>query len=141
MNCSFIKDLIKQNTSLGISKYYCGKIDNKYEKAICVYDLQNDVKQNIAVGGKDLTTGIRKFSVLVRWNKSYSETEEAAQNIFDYLTTLRQMSYNNIDIKYIELLNDAPIDLHCGDDGIFERLFDLRIYFEEKQIIEQQENN
>ena len=131
MNSVYVKDLLKRNSELEISKYYCGKIDQKYEKSICVYDLENEAKRNIMVGGADLTTGIKKFSILIRWNKNYIETKNASQRIYDYLTTLNHSSYNNIEIDYIELLNDHPIDLHCDDDGIYERLIDLKIYYKE----------
>lgn len=131
MTSADIRDIIKLENSLKISKFFCGKIDEKYEKAICVYNLQNEVRQNIAVGGKSLTTQKKKFSILIRWNKNYTETEEAAKELYEYLTNLKQISYNNIDIKYTEMITDEPIDLHCGDDGIFERLIDIVVHFEE----------
>ena len=133
MNCSYVRDLLKQNTQLEISKYFCGKLDAKYEKSICVYDLQDEVRRNIAVGGEENTTKIKKFSIFIHWNKNYTETEEASQKIYDYLTNCNHMTYNNIDINYIEMFNDHPIDLHCGEDGIYERLFDIKIYYKNIQ--------
>lgn len=131
MNAGYVRDLLKLNNNLEINRYFCGKIDNKYEKSICVYDLKDASKRNIAISGEEMTTGIKKFSILIRWNKNYLETSEASENIYNYLTTLNHLSYNNIDINYVELLDDTPIDLHCGDDGIYERLIDLKIYYKE----------
>lgn len=132
MNSAFIRDLLKLDENLKIEKFYCGKTDYKYGKSICVYDLQNEAQQNIAIGGEQLTTSKRKFTILIRWTKNYTETEIAAQLIYRYLTNLNGLSYNNIEINYIKMLNDTPIDLHCGDDGIFERTIDILIYYKEK---------
>lgn len=129
MNCAYVRDLLKQNTGLDISKYYCGKIDYKYEKSICIYDLQDEARRNISVGGQNETTDNKKFTMLIRWNKNFAETEDACQKIYDYLTSIQHLTYNNIDINYTELLTDAPIDLHCGDDGIYERVIDFKIYY------------
>lgn len=130
ITCADVRDIIKQ-TNLGIEKFYSGKIDYKYEKAICVYDLQNEARRNIAVGGKEETTDKKKFTVLVRWNKNYKETEIAAQNLYDYLANLNHSLFDDIDINYVEMLNDNPIDLHCGDDGIYERTIDFIIFYKE----------
>lgn len=128
ITCADIREIIKSE-NLGIEKFYCGKIDYKYEKAICVYDLQNEARRNIAVGGKEETTDKKKFTILIRWNKNYTETEIAAQNLYDSLTNLNHTSYDNIELNYIEMLNNAPIDLHCGDDGIYERTIDFLVYY------------
>ena len=130
ITCADVRDIIKQS-SLGIEKFYSGKIDYKYEKAICVYDLQNEARRNIAVGGKEETTDKKKFTVLVRWNKNFKETEIAAQNLYDYLAELNHSLFDDIDINYVEMLNDFPIDLHCGDDGIYERTIDFIIFYKE----------
>lgn len=131
MNCAYVRDLLKQGQSLGITKYYAGKSDTKYEKTVCVYDLQDEGRRNIAVGGKSNTTEYKKFTLFIRWNKNFTETEEAAQKIYDYLTNLQHLIYNSIEINYTELLSDTPIDLHCGEDGIYERIIDFKIYYKE----------
>ena len=130
ITCADVRDIIKQS-NLGIEKFYSGKIDFKYEKAICVYDLQNEARRNIAVGGKKETTDKKKFTVLVRWNKNYKETEIAAQNLYDFLADLNHQAKESIGINYVEMLNDCPIDLHCGDDGIYERTIDFIIFYKE----------
>lgn len=129
MDCSYIKNLIKQNTNLGISKFYCGRIDTKYEKSICVYDLQNEARQNIAVGGKENTTDYMKFTILIRWNDNYIETQQAAQSLYDYLTQCSHITFDNVDIYYIEMQTDNPIDLHCDNNGIYERSVDIKVYY------------
>jgi len=133
MDTAYVRDLFKLDNNLGIEKFYCGKTDYKYEKSICVYNLQNEAKRNICIGGEENTIGIEKFTVLIRWNKNYIETENAAKNIYNYLTTIDHLSYNNIDVNYVELLNNSPIDVHCGDDGIYERVIDFRIYYKENK--------
>lgn len=130
ITCKDIREIIKQG-NLEFEKYYCGKIDHKYEKALCVYDLQNEARRNIAIGGKEETTDKKKFTVLIRWNKNYTETENAAQNLYDYLANLNHSVFDDIDINYVEMLNDSPIDLHCDDDGIYERTIDFLVYHKE----------
>ena len=132
MNTDYVRDLLKQNTELGIKKFYCGKIDTKYDQSICIYSLEKEAGMNIAVGGKSLTTEYEDFTILIRWNKNYVETEDASKRIYNFLANCNHIDFKNININYVEILDNSPRDLHCGDDGIFERLFDFRIYYKEK---------
>ena len=132
MYSNYIRDILKLDTSLNIEKFYCGKIDNKFEKSICVYDLGNVNNLDTDIGKTENKTLTNKYQILIRWNKNYIETETASRKIYDYLTNIRNLSYNNIEINFIEPQSNIPIDLHSGDDDIYERSIDIKIYFKEK---------
>ena len=58
---------------------YIGKLDNKQQKSIGVYNRSSSGPPNIALGGLDCTSyEVRPVSLLVHWNRSKPESESAA---------------------------------------------------------------
>ena len=112
-------------------KYYVGKLDNKYQKAICIFSLQTD--NSVAIGGRDNTkTKKSDFSILIHYDKNYTTTEQYAQLLYDELSKVRQEEIGNYVIDYIELDYGAPVDLHTDDNGVYERIIEFTIYYHEK---------
>ena len=65
---------------------YIGKLDNKKQRSIGVYSRPGKGTPDIALGGLECTTHSTKpISLLVHWNKSKSETEQAAWELFEKL--------------------------------------------------------
>ena len=51
---------------------YIGKLDNKQQKSIGVYNRNSSGPPNIALGGLDCTSyEVRPVSLLVHWNRSF----------------------------------------------------------------------
>ena len=62
--------------------YYVGKLSNKYDKSVGIYQRQIDTEPRMALGGL-ATYEIKRVSVLVHWTNDADQTEKAA---LDYLT-------------------------------------------------------
>ena len=56
--------------------FYIGKLDNKKDKSIGVYQLERSSPPGIAIGGISNTKTMEKsVSILIHWNKNAKETE------------------------------------------------------------------
>lgn len=134
ITCANFRDLLKtilKDTDIG--KFYCGKLDGKYEKSVCVYDRKSEAPK-IAIGGKESTKTLsRSFSVLVHYTKNYKDTEESANNIYEIISEVANKSVEaKYNINFISMVNDYPIDLKSDDDGVYERLIDVTVYYNNK---------
>ena len=125
-----IRDYIK---TIGIGEnFYAGKLDNKRDKSIGIYQRPDYSKANIAIGGLDTTrTQIKEISILVHWNENSNETEAAAQSIYDALLTATDVTINDQPVKYIALMMPEPVDVGTDDKGVYERVIWADFYYEE----------
>ena len=65
------------------TNYYSGRIDEKQEKTICVYNDRMDGVESPSIGGyKCKKSYTFKASVILQWTKAPKEAEEAA-NVFE----------------------------------------------------------
>lgn len=129
MNSADLRDVLKTVTPK-FSKYYAGKLDNKYEKSVCVYSLKSQNNRNVAIGGAEATkTKIKNFSILIHWNTNYTETETVSELLYENIANTKHQSVGDYIINYIEMISNEPIDLNTDDNGVYERLIDIRIYY------------
>lgn len=123
-----IKDWIK--TIFSAEHYYMGKLDNKQDKSIGVYQRKPNNHSRICIGGEANTSyGVKPVSILVHWTNDASETEKAAYKLFNSIKQCKNVIINNVQISYIQLLNPEPIDVATDDKGIYERVIELDIYY------------
>jgi hypothetical protein len=111
--------------------YYVGVLDKKKDCSIGFYQLHrlNEVKPHVGGGAQTSTKGI---SLLVHWTKSSTETEAAAQGVYDLIRancTHQQIGRNFA--SYIRLLNREPLDVGQDENGVFERVIEMEIYYQE----------
>lgn len=118
--------------SLGKSEHtYQGKMDHKKEKSIGVYQNKRVGQFKTAIGGPALESyGVKFVSLLVHWNKSPRDTEEASKSLFDILRDARNVTINNQKIKFIQLLYDEPVDVGTDDFGIYEMVIEAAFVYE-----------
>jgi len=123
-----VKDFIK---SLNLSEHvYMGKLDSKKEMSIGVYHSKREMPYTTAIGGPSLRSyGVKSVSLLVHWNKSPRDTENAAKALFEALRDTRESKINNSTIKFIQLLYDEPIDVGTDDNGVYEMVIDAAVAF------------
>lgn len=131
--------ITKENILLWLKKlpvkadnYYCGYLDNKKEKSFGIYDLKNRFKK--AVGGKETTLTHKKgVSILIHWTQSTRETENKAVELYK---AIQQASHdiNNLPVSYIEMAQNAPVDVGADENGIMEQVIEFNIYYTEKEI-------
>lgn len=120
--------------TLGLTKdenVYSGKLDNKKEKSIGVYNLKQNTGARICLGGLESTPyRIKPISILVHWNKSQRDTEKVSMQLYELLQNSSKIKISNANVSYIKMLSDEPIDVGTDDSGIYESVIQIEIYYE-----------
>ena len=120
--------------SLGIAEHvYMGKLPDKEDKSVGVYNSKHQNVYHTALGGPSLEGyGEKYVTLLVHWNKSPRETEKAAVELLEKLRTMRDAIVNNETIKFFQPL--YPIqDVGTDDAGIYEMVIEGAFIFEKKK--------
>lgn len=129
MTTENVKDFIK-TFNLDFEKYYCGKIESKYQKVLGVYSLRNSSNFIIPLGGiSNKSSNDIYISLLVHYNNDYIDTESIAQDLFNKLSTTTCFSFNGFIINYINMLVNQPIDVGTDDNQIYERVIQIQINY------------
>lgn len=132
-----IKDCLKKlnaKSHMIADYFYIGKLDNKKEKSIGVYQLKRSNPPNIAIGGLLNTKTMEKsVSILIHWNKNAKETEQKAYEIYYKLLCLKDFEINNVKINYIKLLVPEPIDVGTDSSNVYERVIEAIFYYEKEE--------
>lgn len=120
--------------SLGLAEHvYMGKLDAKKEKSIGVYNSSHTEAYKTAIGGPDMETyGVKYITLLVHWNKSPSETEEAATGLFETVCRARQAAAGKSTIKFILPLYDLQ-DVGTDDAGVYEMVIEAAVYYDKER--------
>ena len=129
LNLADIRDWMK--TIIVAENFYIGKLDNKKEKSIGVYQLRTTNPPDIALGGQNNTKILTKsVSILIHWNKNANETEQIASDIFQKMMEAKNINIKNLKINYIELLVHEPVDIGTDENNIYERVIEATFYYE-----------
>lgn len=129
MTLADIRDYI---ASLGIAKeVYMGKMPDKRDKCIGVYHSKHQYPYKTAMGGLE-SYGVKHITVLIHWNRSPRETEEAATDLFCALASTREAEINKKKIKFIQPLYDLQ-DVGTDDAGIYEMVIEAAVIYERQK--------
>ena len=128
MILSDVKDWLK---TLNVAEhYFVGKLDNKQDKSLGVY--QRDAgRPGIALGGLENTKyAVKRVSLLLHWNNNAKETETAAYELYEKLLTTDRPIIGGIQVYVISMQTAEPQDVGTDDAGIYERVIWADIYYE-----------
>lgn len=129
-----IGDVRDYIAGLGIAdnnNVYCGKLDNKKDKSIGVYNLNRQRPLQTAVGGLNNSSyRIKSVSILIHWNKSVRDTEETSEQLYNMLRDTNNKIINDTKLLFTKMQVDGPVDVGTDDKGIFESVIELDIYYE-----------
>ena len=101
--------------------YYIGKLDNKNNKSIGVYQGKNIIPPRITLGGSENSSyEVKAITVLIHWNLNARETEEFSYRLFEEILKQNSVVINNHRIKMIKLNTNEPIDVGTDEKGIYE---------------------
>lgn len=132
-----LKDIRQWVADLGLaadSNVYIGKLDNKKAKSIGVYGRRTTGEPHRALGGLDCTTyDVRPVSILVHWTRSQSESEAAANELFEKLKNVTNLIIGDTHIDYLRLMVPEPQDVGTDDDGVYEYVIWLDFLYERKR--------
>ena len=126
-----VKELFTKGCIIA-DNFYIGKLDNKKQKSIGVYQLQTTAP-NIAVGGvKNTKAKEKNVSILIHWNDNADETElKALELYYKFMKSRNFYITNDILVNYIDLLVPEPIDVGTDNANVYERVIQARFYYEE----------
>ncbi|MBK6089634.1 hypothetical protein [Ruminococcus difficilis] len=140
---------------------YCGKLDNKPDKAMGVYPLKRSGRPYRAYGGLE-SYEIIGISLLIHYTHNMEQSQFAAEKIFEFLRTplpsdLSRITdrrpdaeypdeevpacpvhYPDIDseatrrIKFIDLTVPEPVFFGTDDYGVFEFVIEFELYVEKE---------
>lgn len=122
--------------SLGIAEHvYMGKLPDKEDKSVGVYNSKHQNVYHTALGGPSLEGyGEKYVTLLVHWNKSPRETEKAAVELLEKLRTMRDAIVNNETIKFFQPLYPVQ-DVGTDDAGIYEMVIEGNFIYNIKHKI------
>lgn len=128
MMLSDVRDYI---ASLGLADHvYMGKMPDKQEKSIGVYNSKHQHAYSTAIGGPAMESyGTKYVTLLVHWNKSPRDTEKAATALFDAVRTAREVTINESKIKFIQPIYEIQ-DVGTDDAGIYEMVIEAAVIYE-----------
>ena len=129
-----IGDVRDYIAGLGIAdniNVYCGKLDDKKNKSIGIYNNNKQRPVQMAVGGLNNSSyRVKSVSILVHWNTSVRDTEKAAEQLYNMLSDMNHITINDTKVFFTKMLVDEPVDVGTDDKGIFESVIELDIYYE-----------
>lgn len=132
-----LRDIRDYVSTLGIAEEghcYCGKMPDKKDKSIGTYPLKQRRQGSIPLGGiENGSYGVKAISFLVHWNRSPTETEEAATALQEALLSCREQDINGHTIKFIVVGYDEPIPVDTDDNGVYEYVIECLIYYARKR--------
>ena len=124
-----VRDWIK--TFNAANNYYIGKLDNKQENSIGIYQRKTIDGPRVAIGGRSLASyDVKSISILIHWNKNANETEKRAQYLYNRLFEVESVVIGGTPIKMIALLQNEPVDVGTDDNNVYERVIELDLYYE-----------
>lgn len=111
--------------------YHIGKIDNKKDRSIGVY--QREAGTRIAAIGGFSSYSVKRVTILVHWTNNAKETEEAANDLLDAIIITDNLTLNGHTVYFIQALDEEPVDVSTDANGVYERVIRLDIYYERRQ--------
>lgn len=127
-----VRDWIK--TFNAANNYYIGKLDNKQENSIGIYQRKTIDGPRVAIGGRSLASyEVKSISILIHWNKNENETEKRAQYLYNRLFEAESVVIGGTPIKMIALLQNEPVDVGTDDNNVYERVIELDLYYERER--------
>lgn len=132
-----LKDIRDYVATLGIAEdehCYMGILPEKKEKSIGTYPLKRAGKNKTPIGGEiNRSFGTKQVSFLVHWNKSPTETEKEANELFCALRETKMQEVNGWMIKFIQIEKLEPIWIGMDSNGIYEYVIECEIYYDKER--------
>lgn len=110
---------------------YCGKLSDKKDRSIGIYNLNRSRAKREVIGGDENSSfRIKPVSFLVHWDKSIERTEKSADSLYVAVCAIRNVTVNGKKVLFTKMLTDEPIDVGTDDNGIYEMVVEADFYYE-----------
>jgi hypothetical protein len=84
----------------------------------------------MAFGGLDNSKyDIKAITLLLHWSNNARETEDAAQNLWQKLQEVTDLTIGEEHIDYLMLQVPEPVSVGTDDAGVYEYVIDFDIYY------------
>ena len=125
----FCDDILSLVESFNIAEHhYIGKLDNKKDKSIGVYN-GDKLPYHASLGGfENNLYDIQRFAILVHWTSNPHDTEVTANILYEKLSQVTNACINTKRIYYVSMLYNSSVDVSTDDKGIYERVIDIEVY-------------
>ena len=127
---SDVRDWIK-TLKTDAQNFYVGRLDAKKEKSIGVYQIKNAQSPRVCIGDNTIYE-IKSVSILVHWSKNARETEITSLKLYEEIKNARNFTIGGRKVFFIEMLQSEPVDVFTDDNGVYERVIEIKIYTERK---------
>ena len=129
MTLAEIRDWLK--TFDVAENYHIGRLDNKREKSLGVYNLGRRGAPVMALGGPSCSSyDVKGVSLLLHWNKNARETEAAAKRLWNMLFGAAHIDVpGGSHIQYIQPNMPEPIAVGTDENGVYEYVIEINIYY------------
>ncbi len=123
-----VRDFIAELKISADDHTYMGRLDNKKECSIGIYDSKRNSNFNMALGGNsNKSYDVKRVTLLVHWNKSLRETEKKAYELVEALSGVEDAAINTSTICFIFPTEPIPVD--SDSSGVYEMVVDADIYY------------
>lgn len=133
-----LKDVRQYISDIGLAEdenVYIGKLDAKQDKSIGVYNRSGTGPPKIPLGGTQLGSyGIKELSLLVHWNKSKLETEQAANVLYEKLIQARNDKIGERKLLFNQMMVPEPQDVGTDDNGIYEYVIWVDLVYSKEEL-------
>lgn len=122
-----IRDWLK---TMGVAEhYYTGRLENKKDKSLGVYQRARSGPP-VAALGLNSSYDIKAVTLLIHWNRSPAETEKAALALWQALFGKAKVEIpEGSPIQYIQPDVPEPVAVDTDENGVYEYVIDLNIYY------------
>lgn len=129
MTLAQIRDWLKTFDVAG--NYYIGRLDNKLERSLGVYDRARKGPPVIALGGAENSSyDVKAVRLLLHWNRNADQTEAAARALWDAVVRAAHIDLpDDGHIQFVRPAAPAPRAVGTDAGGVYEYIIDLDIYF------------
>lgn len=128
MTLAEIRDWLK--TFNIAENYYIGRLENKKEYSLGVYEGVATGRPVIAIGGRQNSSyDVRAVSLLLHWNRSKNESEIAARELWDKLIEVNNEDAGENHIQYLQMTVPEPVGVGTDESGVYEYVINFKLYY------------
>ena len=128
MTLAEIRDWLK--TLKAAENYYIGRLENKKEYSLGVYEGAAVGRPVIAIGGiQNSSYDVRAVSLLLHWNRNKNESEIAARKLWGKLIEVNDEDAGKNHIQYLQMTVPEPVGVGTDGSGVYEYVINFNLYY------------
>lgn len=128
MTLAEIRDWLK--TFNIAENYYIGRLENKKEYSLGVYEGTAAGRPVIAIGGiQNSSYDVRAVSLLLHWNRNKNESEIAARKLWGKLIEVNDEDAGKNHIQYLQMTVPKPVGVGTDGSGVYEYVINFNLYY------------